>query len=40
MNLSGATWRLSGVDVPEPVTARLASLISQRIGGAVNLPGG
>jgi hypothetical protein len=40
MNLSGVTWRMSGVDVPEPVTARLARLIAQRIGGAVNLPGG
>jgi hypothetical protein len=40
MNLSGVTWRLSGVDIPEPVTARLANLIAQRIGGAVNLPGG
>lgn len=40
MNLSGAAWRLSGVDIPEPVTARLASLIAQRIGEAVKLPGG
>jgi hypothetical protein len=40
MNLSGLTWRMSGVDIPEPVTARLASLIAQRIGGAVSLPGG
>jgi Protein of unknown function (DUF2939) len=40
MNLSGLTWRMSGVDVPEPITARLASLIAQRIGGAVSLPGG
>jgi hypothetical protein len=40
MNLSGLTWRMSGVDVPEPITARLARLIAQRIGGAVNLPGG
>jgi Protein of unknown function (DUF2939) len=40
MNLSGVTWRMSGVDIPEPVTARLARLIAQRIGGAVNLPGG
>ena len=40
MNLSGVTWRLSGVDIPEPVTVRLANLIAQRIGGAVNLPGG
>jgi hypothetical protein len=40
MKLSGLTWRMSGVDVPEPITARLARLIAQRIGGAVNLPGG
>ena len=40
MNLSGLTWRMSGVDVPEPITARLARLIAQRIGGAVSLPGG
>ncbi len=40
MNLSGVTWRMSGVDIPEPVTARLARLIAQRISGAVNLPGG
>ncbi len=40
MNLSGLTWRLSGVEIPEPVTARLANLIAQRIGGAVTLPGG
>ena len=40
MKLSGLTWLLSGVDIPEPVTARLAQLIAQRIGGAVNLPEG
>ena len=40
MKLSGTTWRLSGVDVPEPVSARVARLIVQRIGGAVGLPGG
>jgi Protein of unknown function (DUF2939) len=39
MNLSGLTWRMSGVDVPEPITARLARLIAQRIGGAVELRG-
>ena len=39
MNLSGLTWLLSGVDIPEPITARLAHLIAQRIGGAVELPG-
>jgi Protein of unknown function (DUF2939) len=39
MNLSGATWRLSGLDIPEPVTARMARMIAQRIGGAIDLPG-
>jgi hypothetical protein len=38
MTLSGLTWRMSGVDVPEPITARLARVIAQRIGGAVDLP--
>jgi hypothetical protein len=38
MNLSGLTWRLSGVDIPGTVTARLARLIAQRIGGSI--PGG
>ena len=40
MKLSGMTWLLSGVDIPEPITARLARLIAQRIGGAISLPGG
>jgi len=40
LNLSGLTWRLSGVDVPEPILARLTRLIAERIGGAVDLPGG
>jgi Protein of unknown function (DUF2939) len=40
MNLSGMTWRLSGVDMPEPVTARVARLIAQRIGGKIGAPGG
>ncbi len=39
MNLSGLTWRMTGVDIPEPITARLARLIAQRIGGAVELRG-
>jgi len=38
MRLSGLTWLLSGVDVPEPITARLAHLIAQRIGGAIEPP--
>jgi hypothetical protein len=36
MHLSGTTWRLSGLDVPESVTARAARLIAQRIGGAID----
>ena len=40
MHLSGVTWRLSGVDIPESVTARVARLIAHRISGAVNVPGG
>ena len=40
MNLRGLTWRLSGVDLPEPIIARLTRLIAQRIGGVVDLPGG
>jgi Protein of unknown function (DUF2939) len=39
MMLSGMTWLLSGVDIPEPITARLTHLIAQRIGGAVELRG-
>jgi Protein of unknown function (DUF2939) len=39
MMLSGMTWLLSGVDIPAPITARLAHLIAQRIGGAVELRG-
>jgi len=38
MNLSGVTWRLSGVDMPEPVAARVAGLIAQRIGGKIDAP--
>jgi hypothetical protein len=40
LNLSGFTWRLSGVDVPQPILALLTRLIARRIGGAVDLPGG
>jgi len=40
MNLSGVTWRLSGVDMPAPAAARVARLIAQRIGGKIDLPGG
>lgn len=40
MTLTGLTWRLSGVDIPAPIIARLTRFIAQRIGGAVDLPGG
>ncbi len=33
MHLSGITWRLSGLDVPEEVSARLARAIAGRVGG-------
>jgi len=32
MRLSGATWRLSGIDVPEQVSAQLAHAIADRVG--------
>ena len=31
MNLSGVTWRLSGLDIPERSQARMARLIAQRM---------
>jgi hypothetical protein len=40
LNLSGLTWRLAGVDMPEPAAARIARLIAERIGGKIELPGG
>ena len=40
LNLSGATWRLSGLDIPDEVTARVAREIGQRITGGVDLHGG
>lgn len=39
MNLSGLTWRLSGLDIPEPVSARAARLIAKKIGGGIDLRG-
>ena len=34
LHLSGITWRLSGLDVPEVVSARLAREIAERVGSA------
>jgi hypothetical protein len=40
LRLSGLTWRLSGLDVPEAVTARVAHEIAERVGGSLDRPGG
>jgi len=40
MNLAGTTWRLSGLDIPDTVTARVARQIAQRVGGLMDRPGG
>jgi Protein of unknown function (DUF2939) len=40
MNLSGTTWRLSGLDIPDSVTARVARQIAERVGGLMERPGG
>ncbi len=40
MNLSGMTWRLSGLDIPDEVTGRIAREIAQRISGGIDLHGG
>jgi Protein of unknown function (DUF2939) len=40
MNLSGTSWRLSGLDIPDVVTARLARQIADRVGGLADRPGG
>jgi hypothetical protein len=40
MNLSGMTWRLSGVDIPDQVTGRIAREIAQRLSGTIDLHGG
>ena len=33
LHLSGTAWRLSGIDVPKEVSARLAREIAERVGG-------
>ena len=40
LHLSGMTWRLSGLDVPHEVSARLAREIAERVGGAAERRGG
>jgi hypothetical protein len=40
LHLSGMTWRLSGLDLPEQVSARLAREIAQRVGGSIERRGG
>jgi Protein of unknown function (DUF2939) len=40
LHLSGMTWRLSGLDVPQEVSARLAREIAERVSGAAERRGG
>lgn len=40
LRLSGTTWRLSGLDVPEEVSARVARAIAERVGGSIERRGG
>jgi hypothetical protein len=40
LHLSGLTWRLSGLDVPGQVSARLAREIAERVGGMIERRGG
>jgi hypothetical protein len=40
LHLSGTTWRLSGLDIPEEVSARLACGIARRAGGSTERRGG
>ena len=40
LHLSGTTWRLAGLDLPEQVSARLAREIAERVGGLIERRGG
>ena len=40
LHLSGTTWRLSGIDVPEEVSAWLAREIAERVGALTERRGG
>jgi len=40
LHLSGTSWRLSGVDIPEEVSARMAREIAERVGGSAERRGG
>jgi Protein of unknown function (DUF2939) len=40
LHLSGTTWRLSGIDVPEEVSARLARAIAERVESSLERRGG
>jgi Protein of unknown function (DUF2939) len=40
LHLFGATWRLSGIDVPEEVSAKLARAIAQRVESSLERRGG
>ena len=40
LHLSGTTWRLSDLDIPEEVSARLAREIAEKVGGSAWRQGG
>ena len=40
LHLSGTTWRLSGLDIPEEISARLAREIAERVGESAERRGG
>jgi hypothetical protein len=40
LHLSGTTWRLSGLDVPDEVSAQLAREIAERVGASTERRGG
>ena len=40
LHLSGTSWRLSGIDIPEEIRARMAREIAERVGGSAERRGG
>ncbi len=40
LHLTGTTWRLSGLDIPEEISARLAREIAVKVGGSAERGGG
>lgn len=40
LHLSGTTWRLSGLDMPEKISAQLARALAERVSGSAERRGG